>query len=362
MSYRYRTVRYQYLKKKNIPTVLWTLDIFFIQEKLNPMVTTGISTMKQNQSSTQLWLTLLVLLISMKNVVASSGESNHNDGHSSPELAIGLFTAGIIGVTLIPILVPFHKHISLKLIAYIRCFSGGIFLSMGLYHMLQHAITDLRSFDFGNYNDGFPLIIAMLGYFIIFFIERVAVDDAHHSLHSDDSSTAGEVEEEEKDGSTTKDVEGQFNENDTPPSSSTVYVILVALSVHAVFEGIALGIQNDIRSVISLAVGILAHKWAESLTLSVSIQKHKQRNITLFLFTIMTPAGVGIGFIIQESSSSIVTAITQALSAGTFIYIACNERFVSEFHHCTRAERCLKFFFVLLGAGLIVGVGSFHSH
>lgn len=339
------------------------------------MVTnTGSTTMKHNYSSTKLWLTLLVLFISMKNIEASSGETSHNHGQSSPELAIGLFTAGIIGVTLIPILIPFHKYFSSKLIGYIRCFSGGIFLSMGLYHMLQHAITDLRSFDFGSYNDGFPLIIAMCGYFIIFFVERIAVDDSDHSLHSHDSTTAAEVEEEEEkkeekeDESTTKDVEGQFNDNDndkdnhTPSSSSTVYVILVALSIHAVFEGIALGIQDDVRSVASLAVGILAHKWAESLTLSVSIQKHRLRNITLFLFTIMTPIGVGIGFIIQEWSSSIVSATTQAISAGTFIYIACNERFVREFHNCTRTERCLKFFFVLLGAGLIVGVGSFHSH
>ena len=329
--------------------------------------------MKQNHSSAKNpWLTVLVLLLSMKDIEASSGETNTHE-HSSSELAIGLFTAGIIVVTLIPMLIPFHEYVSSRLIGYIRCFSGGIFLSMGLYHMLQHAITDLRSVNFGSYNDGFPLIIAMIGYFIIFFIERIVVDDGDHSLHiHDDSSTAGGGEENE---SITKDVEGQFQENErtsnnkdiTPSSSSSssssiVYVILVALSIHAIFEGIALGIQNDVRSVISLAVGILAHKWAEGLTLSVSIQKRKQRHITLLLFTMMTPLGVAIGFIIQEWSSSTVSAITQALSAGTFIYIACNERFVREFHNCTRTERCLKFFFVILGAGLIVGVGSFHSH
>ena len=81
----------------------------------------------------------------------------------------------------------------------------------------------------------------------------------------------------------------------------------------------------------------------------------------LLIFTLVTPLGVGIGLCINQWTSSIVTATTQALSAGTFIYISCSERFVSEFN-CPLRERCLKFLAALIGAATIVGVASIHTH
>jgi len=50
-------------------------------------------------------------------------------------------------------------------------------------------------------------------------------------------------------------------------SNLTPYLLLVALSIHGFFEGLALGIQNDINSIMILAIAIIAHKWAESFTL-----------------------------------------------------------------------------------------------
>jgi len=52
-------------------------------------------------------------------------------------------------------------------------------------------------------------------------------------------------------------------------SNLTPYLLLIALSVHGFFEGIALGIQNSLKDAIILAVAILAHKWAESFTLVI---------------------------------------------------------------------------------------------
>ena len=50
-------------------------------------------------------------------------------------------------------------------------------------------------------------------------------------------------------------------------SNLTPYLLLIALSIHGFFEGLALGIQEEYNSIFILAIAILAHKWAESFTL-----------------------------------------------------------------------------------------------
>jgi zinc transporter 1/2/3 len=55
--------------------------------------------------------------------------------------------------------------------------------------------------------------------------------------------------------------------NFKPKSNFTPYLLLIALSIHGLFEGIALGVQEDFRDIFFLLLAILAHKWAESLTL-----------------------------------------------------------------------------------------------
>ena len=52
-----------------------------------------------------------------------------------------------------------------------------------------------------------------------------------------------------------------------PKSNLTPFLLLIALSMHGFFEGVALGIQNNVKGSIFLAIAILAHKWAEAFTL-----------------------------------------------------------------------------------------------
>jgi zinc transporter ZupT len=52
-----------------------------------------------------------------------------------------------------------------------------------------------------------------------------------------------------------------------PSSNITPFLLLVALSLHGFFEGIALGIQKELKDAAFLTFAILAHKWAEAFTL-----------------------------------------------------------------------------------------------
>lgn len=56
-----------------------------------------------------------------------------------------------------------------------------------------------------------------------------------------------------------------------PKSNLTPYLLLVALSLHGFFEGVALGIQQEVQGILFLAIAILSHKWAEAFTLVILI-------------------------------------------------------------------------------------------
>jgi zinc transporter ZupT len=55
------------------------------------------------------------------------------------------------------------------------------------------------------------------------------------------------------------------------PSNITPFLLLIALSLHGFFEGLALGIQAEVKDTLFLAVAILAHKWAEAFTLVINL-------------------------------------------------------------------------------------------
>ena len=47
----------------------------------------------------------------------------------------------------------------------------------------------------------------------------------------------------------------------------TPYILMIALSMHAVFEGMAVGIMDKKADVINLVVAIALHKGAEAMAL-----------------------------------------------------------------------------------------------
>jgi zinc transporter 1/2/3 len=142
-----------------------------------------------------------------------------------------------------------------------------------------------------------------------------------------------------------------------PASNFTPYILLIALSIHGLFEGIALGLQKLLHGVVFLAIAIIAHKWAEAFTLGVSFSKtgteRGQYIKMIILFCIFTPFGICIGMIL-ETMSELVTGVFLALSGGTFLYISASEVIVEEFSISN--FKFQKFFLYLLGGVLIGGL------
>jgi zinc transporter 1/2/3 len=107
---------------------------------------------------------------------------------------------------------------------------------------------------------------------------------------------------------------------------------------------------------LSLFLAIVAHKWAASLTLGISIVKSgvekKQLIIMVLIFAFIGPVGVAVGLILSETANDYLQGIFLAISVGTFIYIACSEVLVEEFENPD--NKFLKFFMFMVG-GVFIG-------
>ena len=79
--------------------------------------------------------------------------------------------------------------------------------------------------------------------------------------------------------------------------------------MHALFEGIALGLTNEFSATINIMIALLLHKPAAALSLGVSITKNfkgdddvKKGVLLLSVFAIATPIGIMLGMALQHSS------------------------------------------------------------
>lgn len=133
------------------------------------------------------------------------------------------------------------------------------------------------------------------------------------------------------------------------------YLLMLFLSLHSVFEGIALGIQNDTHNILTLFIGIILHKWAEGVSLATAfIKSRKDRTRALglmFIFALASPVGISIGMGVASYDSPEATGTFTALAAGTFLYVACNEIIAHEFDDST--QRPLRYVALAAGVGLI---------
>ena len=247
-----------------------------------------------------------------------------------------------------------------------NAFSGGLFLGIGLFHILPEAS---EKFEEEEKLEGIPLayFLAFLSYALILFVEKV-LSNSHALMHDNHNH----IEDESKkiikqplirDSNTQEETknENEIEEHHHHQSNSlTPYILLLALGFHGLFEGIALGISSTVKGTLTLLFAIAAHKWAASLTLGISFVKsgteNPQYSIMIGIFALIGPVGMLIGLILSTSTNEIVEGIFLAISTGTFIYIACSEVIVEEFS--SQINKYSKFGLFMVG-GLLAASLSF---
>lgn len=242
-----------------------------------------------------------------------------------------LFALAIFFVSLLAGWYPFKKR--LKQEEHVdfpigETLATGVFLGAALLHMLPEASSIFSSMGYR-----YPLAFIITGSVFLLFLwfEHLGKELYHH-------------------------------ENHQHPSFAILAWIM--LSIHSVMLGTALGLSQHHSLVIIIFLAIIAHKWAESFALAVQLNKSSlnvnRRVIFFLLFTLMTPAGIFLGWYSGHDlqTDSLFDPILLAASAGTFLYLGT----LHGLERCVMVERCCNlrgFSYVIVGFLLMASVAAY---
>jgi zinc transporter 1/2/3 len=187
-------------------------------------------------------------------------------------------------------------------------FAAGVFLGAGFIHMLPDA-----SAAWASLGTDYPVafLLAAIAIVAMLLVEHVLPsDDAHHALHAPSADRFAE-------------------QHDHAASGRAAYAILAGLSIHALLEGIALGVQRDLAGVMVLFAAIGLHKGVAGFALGVSLARSalpvRRAWALLALFAAATPLGILFGAAagaFESRPAAMIEATFLSLAADTFVYVA----------------------------------------
>ena len=136
----------------------------------------------------------------------------------------------------------------------------------------------------------------------------------------------------------------QEDQGDVSHHASRSLVLVIALSLHRIFEGMSIGLKYTTLGVWNLCIAILCHETVIGFSLGLQFVRNRfsdKRNlIYCCLVSLIMPLGVAIGTLLVETGGKgtnitldIVNGVLQSISTGTFIYVTFFEILQDEITH-----------------------------
>lgn len=106
-------------------------------------------------------------------------------------------------------------------------------------------------------------------------------------------------------------------------------LIVLALSIHELFEGLAIGLESATLDVWYMFGAVAAHKLVIAFCIGVELCVQKTQLylgiIYVIIFAIVSPIGIGIGILLSETDETytlnFISVILQGLATGTLLYV-----------------------------------------
>ncbi|MGH2954299.1 MAG: ZIP family transporter [Solirubrobacterales bacterium] len=216
-----------------------------------------------------------------------------------------------------------------------NAFAGGLFLAVGLIHMLGDAGVGLDAAEIGT---DYPveLLLATGGFLAVLLLEAVVGGRVRASLG--DAYQPGKA---------------------TSQAGLRARLLAVILSVHSLIAGIAIGAEITVAATVAILIALVSHKGPEGYALGISLyeagRNRSQLIRTVMAYAAMTPIGIVIGSVLSEALSGqadlIFESVFDALAAGTFTYLATFGVLKEEFSAPEMLGR--KYLCAVAGAALI---------
>lgn len=255
----------------------------------------------------------------------------------------------------------------------ISCFAGGVFLAACLLDIIPDYLSDINTeLDARKVETSFPLpeFIIAAGFFMVLLLERIVLNcrelrgshaeraplipdnrNGHGHGHSHSVTSSPDLE------SSGHHVHVDFQAH----SPFRSFMLFLSLSLHSVFEGLAIGLQNTDSKVLEICIAILVHKSIIVFSLSVKLVQSAVRPLWvaayIVVFAVMSPLGIAIGISVIEAqlaAGPLIQAVLEGLAAGTFVYITFLEILPHELN--SPGRQLLKGLFILLGFSVMAAL------
>ncbi|XP_053173137.1 zinc transporter ZIP1 [Scomber japonicus] len=253
----------------------------------------------------------------------------------------------------------------------ISCFAGGVFLAACLLDIIPDYLSDASiALDARGLETDFPLpeFIMAAGFFMVLILERFVLnckemvgtrderaplihDNRNGHDHGHGISSSPDLE------SSGHHVHVDFQAH----SPFRSFMLFLSLSLHSVFEGLAIGLQSTDSKVLEICIAILVHKSIIVFSLSVKLVQSAVRPLWVIayivVFAVMSPLGIAIGIGVMEAkleAGALIQAVLEGLAAGTFVYITFLEILPHELN--SPGKQLLKVLFILLGFSVMAGL------
>ncbi|XP_053182807.1 zinc transporter ZIP1-like [Scomber japonicus] len=225
-----------------------------------------------------------------------------------------------------------------RLLSLISCFAGGVFLATCLLDLLPDYLQDINeAFSNAGITLQFPLpeFIMAMGFFLVLVLEQIVLAfKEQSSLHPEErrallvDSSVQHHSHQRRRGSEESDG-GHFHVDFGSQSALRAFILVFSLSLHSVFEGLAVGLLEEGKAVLEICLALMIHKSIISFSLAFKLTQGRLRRSVvagcLLLFAIMSPLGIGLGIALTETKASpqhqLARSTLEGLAVGTFIYI-----------------------------------------
>ncbi|XP_066583562.1 zinc transporter ZIP1-like isoform X3 [Prorops nasuta] len=247
---------------------------------------------------------------------------------------------------------------STKLVGLLLGFGGGVLFSTTFLHLLPEVtegINDLTAQGkLPPLNFALAEILACTGFFIMYLVEEIV--HAHlrrkqanqENIKVDVNRSTNELVENGHtlppytNGHSHVNGHGHShhlpvimvsddaaNKSDFVISSLRGLLIVLGLSVHELFEGLAIGLESSSSYVWYMFGAVAAHKFVIAFCIGIELLASRTRRylsvIYICTFAVVSPVGIGIGMLLvggeSAAASGPLAVILQGLATGTLLYV-----------------------------------------
>nr|XP_002123868.3 zinc transporter ZIP1 [Ciona intestinalis] len=305
----------------------------------------------------------------------------------------------------------FAKLRRYDVISVINCFCGGLFLGICLLELLPESRAGVtKALTSYGIVTSFPVTEFMIGagLLLVMFIDHAVSDVCarRNTSQSNDYDVMNEQRTRDDEVNAGGDVThsrrssaASLRHVDVTSSESIRTLMLIGmLSIHSIFEGLALGLEVNVSALIQLLLAVSVHKGVLAFGLGLRLFEAFAHKLSTALacaiiFCSASPLGCVVGIFLTPTSpqpnvttptpyfpgyadvalASVpatvpVSAVLECLATGTFLYVTFIEVIPSEFSHndgvdmtsChprkKQIRKLFKLLILLLGFGAIVGL------